>query len=224
MVTESFDLPLVFHLGATFLFGLTGALAALKRHYDLIGLFTLALVTGVGGGLIRDGLFIQDGPPLVTKNSEYLLVIVAACLVAMFFGERINRLQKAFAFVDALGLAIYAVVGVQMSLQAGLAEAPAVLVGVVNACGGGLLRDILVREEPLVFKPGQFYALAAFVGSGLFALLEIQFKMGAPAAALLTIVITFVFRALAIQFNWKTSPILKIPIEPGSAAGGKTNS
>ena len=231
MLTGQFTLPIQIDLAATFLFGLTGGLAALKRGYDVIGLFALAFVTGVGGGLLRDGLFIQQGPPAVTADSRYILMILLAGCVAFlfrnrvigsnrmiawldtlgvsahFFRTRVTRFNKVIAWLDALGLGAYAVVGVQKSLYAGLSVAAAILVGVINAAGGGLLRDVLVRDEPLLFKPGQFYVLAAFAGCLLFALLVLQFKMEATQAALIAIGTTFVFRVMAIQFNW-TSPSL----------------
>ena len=231
MLTGQFKLPIEIDLAATLLFGLTGGLAALKRGYDVIGLFALAFVTGVGGGLLRDGLFIQQGPPAVTADSRYILMILLAGCVAFlfrnrvigsnrmiawldtlgvsahFFRTRVTRFNKVIAWLDALGLGAYAVVGVQKSLYAGLSVAAAILVGVINAAGGGLLRDVLVRDEPLLFKPGQFYVLAAFAGCLLFALLVLQFKMEATQAALIAIGTTFVFRVMAIQFNW-TSPSL----------------
>jgi uncharacterized membrane protein YeiH len=238
MLKGQFTLPIEIDLAATFLFGLTGGLAALKRGYDVIGLFALAFVTGVGGGLLRDGLFIQQGPPAVTTDSRYILVILLAGFVAFlfrdrlmgdnkmiawldtlgvgghFFRTRVIRFNKVIAWLDALGLGAYAVVGVQKSLNAGLSVAAAILVGVINAAGGGLLRDVLVREEPLLFKPGQFYVLAAFAGCLLFALLALQFKMEATNAALITIGATFVFRVLAIQFNWKSSSLWQAPPPP----------
>ena len=78
------------------------------------------------------------------------------------------------------------------------------MVGVVTACGGGLLRDVLVRHEPLLLKPGQLYLLAALIGASLFTLLFLYFKISATSAALLAIGCSFVFRTLAIVFNWKT--------------------
>jgi len=192
MLKGQFTLPIQIDLAATLLFSLTGALAALKRDYDVIGLFALAFVTGVGGGLIRDGLFIQNGPPAVTMDHRYLLVVLLAGCVALlfrkmviglnriiawidmlgvrasFYRDRLTRFNKVIAWFDALGLGAYAVVGVQKSLYAGLSVPAAVLVGVINAAGGGLLRDVLVRDEPLLFKPGQFYVLAAVAGCLLF--------------------------------------------------------
>jgi uncharacterized membrane protein YeiH len=90
-------------------------------------------------------------------------------------------------------LGAYAVVGVQKSLNSGLSVAAAVLVGVVNAVGGSVLRDVLVREEPLLFKPGQFYALAAIAGCLLYVLLRIEFELEILRAAFITIGATFAF-------------------------------
>jgi uncharacterized membrane protein YeiH len=217
-----FILPVYIDLAATFLFGLTGALAALKRGYDWVGLFALAFATAVGGGLMRDGIFLVQGPPAVAKDSRYILVILASAVVGYLFREHVIRFNKVIAWLDALGLGAYAVVGVQKSLNAELSVAGAILVGVINAAGGGCLRDVLVREEPLVFKPGQFYVLAAISGCLLFVLLTLQAGMQVMPAALITISATFVFRVLAIQFNWKTSPVWQEPTDqdaPGSTGG-----
>jgi uncharacterized membrane protein YeiH len=99
-----FDLPIYIDLAATFLFGLTGALAALKRGYDWIGLLALAFATAVGGGLLRDGIFISQGPPVVTKDSRYVLMIVAAAGVCFLLREHVIRFNKVIAWLDALGL------------------------------------------------------------------------------------------------------------------------
>ena len=206
-----FDLPIYIDLAATFLFAVTGALAALKRGYDWIGLLGLAFATAVGGGLLRDGIFISQGPPVVTKDSRYVLVILVAAIVGVLVREHITRFNKVIAWLDALGLGAYAVVGIQKALGAGLSVAAAVLVGVVNAVGGGLLRDVLVREEPLFFKPGQFYVLAVLLGCVLFVTLALQLHMDVTPAALTAIAATFLFRVLAIHFNWKTSPVWDEP-------------
>jgi uncharacterized membrane protein YeiH len=207
MLKGQFALPIEIDLAATFLFGLTGALAAMKRGYDWVGLLALAFATAVGGGLLRDGIFISQGPPAVAKDSRYVIVIVAAALLSPLFRSQLLRFTTIIAWLDALGLGAYAVVGVLKSLNAGLSVAAAVLVGVVNAIGGSVLRDVLVREEPLLFKPGQFYALAALAGCLLFVLLTLQLEIDVLRAALITIGATFAFRLLAIRFNWTTKPI-----------------
>ena len=202
-----FQLPAIFDLSAVFFFALTGALAAIRRGYDLVGLFIMAFVTGVGGALIRDGLFIPQGPPAIVADGRYLIVIVLACVAGMAIGGFIERFQKAIAYVDALGLGAYAVVGVQKALIANMSIPAAVMIGTINAVGGGLLRDIIVRVEPLMLKPGQFYVLAALLGSGLFAGLIAVTTMSATEAALIAIAVTFVIRILAIWFNWQTMAV-----------------
>jgi uncharacterized membrane protein YeiH len=112
------------------------------------------------------------------------------------------------SLVDALGLGIYAVVGVQKSLDAGLAIPAAILVGTINAVGGGLLRDVLTREVPLLFKPGQFYALTALVGCICFVVFAIPARMEVQRAAFLAIGSTFLLRLLAIRFDWRSRAVV----------------
>jgi uncharacterized membrane protein YeiH len=214
MHNAAFQLPVWFDLGATFAFALTGALAALKRGYDIVGLVSLAIVSGIGGGLIRDGIFLQQGDitPLLT-NPNYLYVIGAAVVASVVLGNRVRRFHRLIAVVDAVGLGAYACFGVQKALQVGLGASAAVLVGVVNAVGGGVLRDLLTREEPLVFKPGQFYVLTALAGAVTFVFLTAQFEMNATRAAWAAIVLTFVFRALTIRFNWRSEAVSAVSLK-----------
>jgi len=210
-----FELPIGFSLLAFFTFGVTGALAGLRRGYDFIGVVALAMITAGGGGLIRDGLLISQGPASIVTNSRYLLVVVAAALLTALFHRYVHRLNRVIAIVDALGLGAFAVHGVQRSLDAGLSIPAAIVGGTLTAVGGGLLRDILVREEPLLFKPGQFYALVAIGGCGLFLALREWTGESPNEAALITIVVVTSIRLLAIRFNWRTSAVYREP--PASA-------
>ena len=176
-----FELPLYFDLGATLLFGLSGALLAARRGYDPVGLFVVALATGVGGGLLRDGLFLQQGPPVFVQDGRYLLVITLASALGYFFSTWLDRVRGLLFVVDAVGLGIYAVVGAQKSLSLALGVGAAIFIGTINAVGGGLVRDILVREEPFLFKPGEYYALVAAAGASLFCLLVAQSAVAAAA-------------------------------------------
>lgn len=208
MPDASFQLPALFDLGATFAFALTGALAGVKRDYDIVGVFFLALVSSIGGGLIRDAVFIPGTTPTpLLTDPRYIQVVLTATLVCVVFGNRITHFRRVIAVVDALGLGAYAAFGTQKALLAGLAVPAAILVGVINATGGGLLRDLITREEPLVFKPGQFYALAALAGSVLFVFFVTELGLRPTSAALATISLTFTFRILSILFNWRTSPV-----------------
>jgi len=204
-----FTLPVWFDLGATFAFALTGALAAIKRGYDIVGVFFLALVSGIGGGLIRDGMFLQEGITPLLTNPNYLYVIGAAVLIGVVMGERVHHFNRVIAMVDALGLGAFACFGVQKSLMVGLGPTAAVFVGVINAVGGGLVRDVITREEPLTFRPGQFYVLVALAGAVIFVSLTAQFGVAATTAAFISIAITFLFRMLTIIFNWRTTQLVK---------------
>jgi uncharacterized membrane protein YeiH len=211
MPIGSFTLPNWFDYAATFLFAIAGTLLALRKGYDIVGVCTVAFASAVGGGLIRDGLFLQQGPPAVTTNGMYLTIIFVGALTGIVFQRTMNRLQSLIALCDALGLGAYAIVGIEKAQTVGLAFPAIILVGVINAVGGGLFRDILTREEPLIFRPGQFYVAAAFVGSLTFTALCTWSTLGHIWAGLITILITFTLRALAIRFNWKTTPLKDFP-------------
>jgi uncharacterized membrane protein YeiH len=127
------------------------------------------------------------------SDGRYLFVVILGCIGAALFRNHMDRFQTVFLFADALGVGCYAVVGVEHALNAQLPILASIMIGVVTACGGGLLRDVLVRD-----------VLAALIGASLFTLLLLYFKISATSAALLAIGCSFVFRTLAIVFNWKT--------------------
>jgi uncharacterized membrane protein YeiH len=207
MLEGQFQLPMAYDLIAVFLFAVSGALVAYRKGYDYLGLFALALVTGAGGGLIRDGIFLQQGPPVLVTNWRYLVAIFTAALLVIIVGERIRHVMLVVILADAMGLGFYAVVGSQMSINIGLDVMAAGLIGLINAVGGGLLRDMISGEEPLLFKPGQFYAAAALVGVIVFLGLGVGFKINAQVAALIAIGVTFALRVLAIVLDIRTHPI-----------------
>jgi uncharacterized membrane protein YeiH len=202
MLIGQFTLPLAFDLAATFLFAVTGALTAMRKGYDFIGVFFLALVTGIGGGLLRDGVFLQQVPAVL--GSHYLLVVVVATVIGLLFGHSLNRLALVFLLVDSLGLGIYTVFGTQKALNAGLDWVPALLIGVINAVGGGVMRDLMSREDPLIFRPGEFYAAAALAGGAVFAALALGLGITAQPAALAGIAITVLVRVASVRFGWRT--------------------
>jgi uncharacterized membrane protein YeiH len=202
MMSGQFTLPLAFDLAATFFFAITGGLTAMRKGYDFVGVFFLALVVGLGGGLLRDGLFLQQMPTVMEPH--YLITVVVAMLISLLLGERLNHLALIFLVVDALGLGLYAMVGTQKALLAGMSWVSAMVIGVINAVGGGMIRDLITREEPLVFRPGEFYAAAAFVGSALFAALVVGFGITAELAALAGIGLVLMVRLASVRFGWKT--------------------
>ena len=207
MSHSSFHLPVWFDLGATFAFALTGALAGVRRGYDIVGVFFLALASGLGGGLIRDGVFLSHGATPLLTDPRYIEIVAAATVAGALLGGRAKKISRLIAVIDALGLGAYAAFGTQKALVAGLAVPAAILVGVVNAAGGGLLRDLLTGEEPLVFKPGQFYVLTALGGAVTFVFCTVTLETSATVAAVAAVALTFAFRALSITLNWRTTSV-----------------
>jgi len=153
LIAQSVALPISIDLGATVLFSITGAMVAIRRHYDAVGVFVLALASGLGGGLLRDGLFIQNGPPAAMRDPSYMIAVIVGCVAAIFSSNMWNGCPGHFLIIDALGTGADGVVGASKAFGAGLAIPACIFVGVVNAVGSGLIRDVLVREEPLLSKP-----------------------------------------------------------------------
>jgi len=209
-----FQLPLALDLGAVALFAATGAMVARQKRYDLVGAAVLALVTGLGGALLRDGLFLQAGAPAALQDGRYLAAVLAGALVGVLFAGVLHRLRLVILLADAVGLGLYGVYGAQKALLADLPILSAVLVGTVNAVGGGILRDVLVREEPLIFKSGQFYALAAMAGCAAFALLDVTLALPTPLAAGAGVAVTLALRFGSIRLGWRTGALTEEPPGP----------
>ncbi len=209
-----FAIPLYFDYFATFAWALSGAVVGVRRRYDIVGVFIIALVSSTGGGLIRDGFLLQRTPLLLT-NSVYLVLITVATvfigLVAKWLVPVLNRawLDKLIELIDAVGIPAFAIVGMQMALAQGISIPGVVLLGVINGVGGGLLRDVLVRETPRLLLPGQYSALVVLIACLAFVGLTLGWGMGATKAALVTIALFFVVRALTVWFNWSSSALLR---------------
>ncbi|MFM7641453.1 MAG: trimeric intracellular cation channel family protein [Cyanobium sp.] len=210
MPVPSFELPPYFDYGATFLWALSGALLGARKGYAIPGILTVSFVSSVGGGLLRDGLFLQNGPPMVLRTPGYLGLIVAAVLIILLVGgpiQRLRHLPHLIGMVDAIGLGAYAVVGMTLALEAGLSLPGVVLVGIVNAVGGGILRDVLMRREPSMFLPGTLEEVLALLGCLLFVLQVSALGWPLRAAAWLTIGTIFVLRFSAIRYGLRSKPL-----------------
>lgn len=217
-----FQLPMSFTYVATVLWAMSGALIAARRGYDIAGLVMLAIISSVGGGLIRDGIFINNGPPEAMKDGwPILFAVVVACAV-WAFGRRLQRMMQhidlTVELIDAIGSAAYGLVGLQMCLAAGLSLPASVFVGVINGVGGGVIRDVMVNQEVTILKPGTLSALAVLIG--IMAFLGMYFWMGVPAfiAGWTAVVIGSAVRALSVLFNIRTRPAFNdVPPSDGTS-------
>jgi uncharacterized membrane protein YeiH len=215
MNPEELKLPIAFTIGAVFFFALTGVLTARRLGYDFIGVFVLAFATGAGGGLIRDALLRGTGPVAALTDPRFMGAILLATLLGIFhFSTRFENFNRLVAVLDAIGLGAFAVVGTDMALHADLHWTAAMFVGVTNAVGGSLLRDLLIRMEPLLLKPGQFYVLAALLGTGVYIAMTKGRHAPVLLSAICATVATVTFRVLAIIFNWKTRAVQELVPSP----------
>lgn len=218
VVDQPFQLPLLVDLGAVVLLSATGAIEGMRKRYDLVGVAVLALVTGLGGGLLRDGIFLQSGPPAALRDARYLAAVLVGATLGVLFARVFHRLKLVVAIADAVGLGLYAVYGAQRAMLAGLPLLAATLVGTVNAVGGGLMRDVLVREEPFLFRPGTFYALAAVAGASTFVVLDGLAGRVTHLAAAAGVLVTLVLRFGSIRLGWKTGALSDEPDPPSPPA------
>lgn len=161
-----FDLTLllVLNLMGTFVFGLSGGMAGVRKQLDLFGAVVLAVVVGIAGGTIRDVLI--GIPPTTFRDWRYLAVAGGAGLVVCLAHPAINRLQRPIDALDAAGLALFCVTGAATALAYRVGVVDAVILGAITGIGGGMLRDVLVGEIPSVLRGG-LYAIPALVGAGI---------------------------------------------------------
>ena len=181
-----------------FVFALSGALAAARLRLDAFGYLVLAFLPAVGGGTIRDLVLGRD--VFWVSDATPLYEIVAAALLTFFFAGAVERRQRLLLWCDALGLAVFAVLGARRALLVAGDPAIAVMMGVVTAVVGGLLRDVVCNEVPLVLHR-EIYATAAFVGAVVFVLLRTQ-GLADDAALACGALIAFGLRAAGIVRGW----------------------
>ncbi|SMO64336.1 trimeric intracellular cation channel family protein [Solitalea koreensis] len=205
-IQGQYHLPIWFDLFATFLFAFVGSVKAVEKGYDFIGVYVLAFVTSVGGGLIRDVL-LQHGPPVVLQDYRYLLTVLISGTVGIFFYTQVHRLQRTITLVDSLSLGIYAVYGTQKTIYLGLSPVTALIIGFINAVGGGLIRDVLTKDEIKLFKPGRFYSVASLLAIVTFLIIGGFLHFHAKTAAIISITCSFALRFLAVKYNWRTIAI-----------------
>ena len=191
-------LMLVLDLAGTFIFGLTGGLVAVRAQLDLYGVVVLAGVVGLVGGVIRD-ILLGALPPSTFSDWRYLVTVAAAGLVAFFAGLTLEWLYRPLDILDAAGLSLFCVTGATKALQFHVGPIQAVLLGVITATGGGMVRDVLVREVPAVFGK-ELYAVPALIGA---AIVVATAELGHPgaAAAITAAIVCFLIRMVGLHFG-----------------------
>lgn len=192
-------LLLVLDLGGTFVFAISGAVVAVRHRMDIFGVLVLAFAAGNAGGITRD-LLIGAAPPAAIADWKYLGVSILAGLLTFYWYSVIERLSNPVLWLDAVGLAFFAVAGAEKALVHGLDPVMAALLGMLTGIGGGMLRDVLANEIPAVLR-ADLYALAALAGATVVVIghvLHVQPVATTIAGGLLC----FALRFMAIRHGW----------------------
>ena len=199
------DLILWLNLAATFVFGLSGGLAAVRARLDLFGVVVLAAVVGLAGGITRDVLI--GVPPETFRDSRYLAAVAAAGIACLFIRAVLERLHGAVLVFDAVGLALFCVTGATKALAFELGPVQAVILGAITGIGGGMLRDVLLREVPTVLRT-ELYAIPAIGGA---AVVVLAHEAGSDSGvyALVGAALCLVVRLAGVRFG------LNIPVAGG---------
>ncbi len=186
-----------------FVFASSGLVEARRKKMDLVGVFTVAFITAFGGGTVRD-ILLDRRPLFWIENYEYPTLVFVFCIVVSPFFRQLRQVvtEKVIVYADALGLGLFSVGGASLAFEMKMPLFVCVMMGVITGIFGGVLRDMICNEIPMVFRRGQLYATCAFLGCWVYlglALLQV-----AELPALLSgIAVTLVLRLLAVRFDLK---------------------
>ena len=188
----------------TMAFAISGIRLASAKKFDWFGAYVVGLVTAIGGGTLRDVLL--DLPAFWMQNSIYLTVTALSLLFVIFFGQYLIRLQNTFFIFDTIGLALFVVVGIQKTLMVGYPFWVAIVMGTITGAFGGIIRDILINEEPLIFRK-DIYAMACVIG-GIFYWLSYKIGLNDVITQSISAAMVIITRLVAVKYHMSL-PALK---------------
>lgn len=190
-------------------FSVSGAMVAIRRKTDLFGVILLAILTAMGGGLLRDMIF-SFSPPVIFGLKWYLLICVIVSIIVFLIARKYSKtylenetkIEHINDIFDALGLGIFAVMGTKIALEHGFGEDAIITIscGVITCIGGGIIRDVLTKSIPFVLVK-RIYAIAAILGSSVYYVMYL-FEINDGIAIVAGVLVTFILRLLAMIFKW----------------------
>jgi len=188
-------------------FAVSGALTAGRKHLDLLGVVVIALVTAMGGGTLRD--LLLGLPPFWIQDPRYVEIVLLAAVLTVLYARFRPVPERALLVADALGLALFSIAGAQIAERAGVDSIVVIALGTVTGVAGGMLRDVLVNDVPMILRKGQIYATAAIIGIALYQLLQLG-GVSRHEAALAGMAAVAVLRLAAIVWNLSL-PVFRYP-------------
>ena len=200
--------------------GMSGALHATRRNMDLTGIAIVAVCTGVGGGALRDVLLGHGIPTFLIR--DWLAMALIGALAGYFFARFVEQLGPAIYVIDSLLIGVWVVFGAEKALQQDLSKSGAILLGVITAVGGGIIRDVLCRETPTALMPGQWVAGAAALASVLFVAID-TWTGNRLAAEVVAIGVATGLRMASARYGWVTPNAISMSARLRQSIGiGKT--
>ncbi len=188
----------LFDYTGTMVFAISGTLTAANKRLDFFGATVIGFVTAVGGGTLRD-MMLGDTPVAWMRTINYFLVILAGVLITIIFSKQVMKLRKTLFLFDTIGIAIFTIIGLNKALAFGIHPPIAVIMGVTSAVVGGIIRDTLTNEVPLIFKK-EIYATACIAGALIYLLLH-YLNVDEMINQIITILTIISIRILAVKFN-----------------------
>lgn len=185
-------------------FAISGALAGIEKKLDFFGVFVIALVTSIGGGTLRD-LLIGNTPVFWLLNLQTIYIVTGATVLSIIFRQYLSFLRTSLFLFDTIGIGIFTIIGIEKGLLINLSPVVCILLGTVTACFGGVARDILCNEIPVIFRK-EIYATACLVGGIMFFILKVL-NINDDFIYLATAGTIILIRILAVRFNWSFPPI-----------------
>jgi uncharacterized membrane protein YeiH len=193
------SLVYILEMAGTAAFAVSGALAASRKNMDIFGFCVLALMPAVGGGTIRD-IIIGRLPVFWIDDNRYVAVAIIAALIVFFTSYKPGSRRRILIWMDALGLALFAALGTEICLQHDTGALVAIMLGVTTAVTGGMIRDIICNEIPLILSR-EIYATAAFLAAVCYVLVN-NVGLGDQLSLGVAVIAGFAIRALGIIYNW----------------------
>ena len=193
---------LVIDILGTIAFAVSGAFMAMDKKLDPFGVLVIAFVTAIGGGTLRD-ILIGNLPVSWLQNSTTSIVILISAILTMLLGKYLKHFSTTLFLFDALGLGLFTIVGIKLGLAQGFSIGICIALGTITACFGGVVRDVLLNNIPLLFRK-EIYALACIMGGGLFFILKFL-NLNIELVNIISIVSIFTIRLLAVQFKLSLS-------------------
>ncbi|HEY6505977.1 MAG TPA: trimeric intracellular cation channel family protein [Chitinophagaceae bacterium] len=182
----------------TFSFAVSGAFLAMQKKLDPFGVLVLSFVTAIGGGTLRD-MMIGNLPVSWLRNETATIVIFSSAIATMFFGRFLKQFTTTLFLFDALGLGLFTLIGIELGIDKHFSVGVCIALGTITACFGGVIRDVLLNDVPLLFRK-EIYAMACIAGGLIYFLLK-RTALDEDLSKILCILVIFAIRVLAVRYK-----------------------